>query len=449
MKLAHPQGIRFFGTDEQKKRLIEPSKYTLAEVVRWTAYINFNPLMKEMGLYRAGSAATMLSFLNRLQEAYWKGENEFVSIHARSWENKLADGIRTRIKNALIAASILETDGHYIPNEKSLGYRFTDSFYHDHVIPLRDSNPSFKEIELKPRKQVPCDPTEHEALVLGAMAKNELEVMVDEKRALEILQSKSGNASETIRAIDSIRAFHLVEQLGQNLRIAKHRFFGDFVNIPSSIKSAFIHKDGKEFISLDIKACHPTLLHCLYEGETEIEREEAKKHAKWLAVDFYRKLLQVFSRTMHNTNYRPFIPTERSVVKDQFIKALNSEEFKSEKLRVSKIGGALWDFYRRQFPEQFKRLRKAIESNKDLYVANSGKICVGVGLMALELKVMLPVYLELIKRGLWFIPAHDGLTVEKAGAAIAKKLTEESLGKVVGQGVVTLETWLDKKPITL
>lgn len=449
MELTNPDLIRFFGTDEQKKRLIEPSKYTLAEVLRWTAYINFNPLMKEMGIYKAGSAATMLSFLNRLQEAYWKGENEFVSIHAHSWDNKLADGIRTQIKKALIAANILKTDGRYIPKEKSLGYRFTDSFYHDHVIPLRDSNPSFKKIELKPRKQVPCDPTEHEALVLGAMAKNELEVIVDEQRALEILQSRGGNTSETIRALNSIKAFHLIEELGQNLRIAKHRFFGDFVNIPSSIKSAFKHKDGKEFISLDIKACHPTLLHCLYEGETQTERNEAEKHAKWLAVDFYGKLLQVFSRTMHNTEFRPFIPTERSVVKKQFIKALNSEEFRREKLRVSKIGGALWNFYRRQFPEQFKRLRKAIESNKNLYVSKSGKTCIGVGLMALELKVMMPVYLELIKRGLWFIPAHDGLTMEIAGAAIAKKLTEESLSKVVGQGVVTLEGWLDKEPITL
>ena len=69
MELTNPDAIRFFGTDEQKKRLLEPSKCTLAEVLRWTAYINFNPLMKEMGVYKAGSAATMLSFLNRLQEA--------------------------------------------------------------------------------------------------------------------------------------------------------------------------------------------------------------------------------------------------------------------------------------------------------------------------------------------------------------------------------------------
>ena len=76
----------------------------------------------EMGIFKAGSAASMLSFINRLQEAYWKGQNDFVSIHSRNWENSIADGIRTKIKDALKAADILETDGLYIPKEKSTGY---------------------------------------------------------------------------------------------------------------------------------------------------------------------------------------------------------------------------------------------------------------------------------------------------------------------------------------
>ena len=169
------------------------------------------------------------------------------------------------------------------------------------------------------------------------MAKNEREIRVDEALATKILQSKTGNASEMIRTQQSVRAFYLINQLGQNLRIAKHRFFGDFVNIPSSIKPAFKHKDGKEFISVDIKACTPH--YCIvFTGESKEEVNEARKHARWLAAGFYDKLLQVFSRNMYNTNFRPFIPTNITEVKKQFIKALNSEEFKKDKLRVSKIG---------------------------------------------------------------------------------------------------------------
>ena len=52
-------------------------------------------------------------------------------------------------------------------------------------------------------------------------------------------------------------------------------------------------------------------------------------------------------------------------------------------------------------------------------------------------------------KGAYGLFAHDGLTVEKDGAAVAVKLTERSLKQVVGGGVVTVETWLDKKPIKL
>jgi hypothetical protein len=72
----------------------------------------------------------------------------------------------------------------------------------------------------------------------------------------------------------------------------------------------------------------------------------------------------------------------------------------------------------------------------------------GIGLTAVELKVMRPVYKALMRRNIWFNPAHDGVTVEKDGYLLAKRFIEEQLLKVIGYARVTAETWIDEKPLT-
>jgi hypothetical protein len=63
------------------------------------------------------------------------------------------------------------------------------------------------------------------------------------------------------------------------------------------------------------------------------------------------------------------------------------------------------------------------------------------------MKVMLPVYLQLISRGIWFYPEHDGLAILKKDMEFVEKLLVDSLNHNIGYGLVSKKRWKDQEPL--
>ena len=79
------------------------------------------------------------------------------------------------------------------------------------------------------------------------------------------------------------------------------------------------------------------------------------------------------------------------------------------------------------FPKLFKRIKEFVGTHRNEIISKKGYPSIGIALMAIELKVLYPVYNQLIARGYWFVPMHDGFVVEEDGSSIAVQLTEQSL----------------------
>lgn len=451
MTLKHPEAVRLFGTEQEHHRLKEESHLSIRELVSKQKVYDFVPILKQLGLPNSRASSPMLSTIFNHQLLYSKGENQYVQIHTNSWQNAMSGTKRKKIKDNLEKKKIIEFDPHYTPNEKSQNYRFNKAFHKNFIIPFL-SNPLTTN---KPKNWTPTERiqdrslvTEEQGFVLDAMGTNVLQLDYNEDLAVELfLKRVEGNYKEEAQFNEAFRSLVFKKELANNVQMVKDRFHGPLNRFPKKFRAPIYHISGEEIISLDIVSCHPTFLLAFYIDECEDEIIEHDKLESWIKKGFYKVLQRETFKALQNTRTVNYIPDNRDETKEEFMKALNSEEWSRDKIRKTKVGSHIWNTFRSHFPKLYKRLEIEVKSNQELYRSKSNQLCVGCGLFSLEMKVMLPVYLQLISRGIWFYPEHDGLAILKKDMEFVERLLVDSLNHNIGYGLVSKKRWKDQEPL--
>ena len=451
MTLKNPEAVRLFGTEEEQNRLIEQSHISIRELVSKQKVYDFVLILKQWGLKNCRASSAMLSTIFNHQLLYSKGENQYVQINTNSWQNAMSGAKRKEIKYYLKKKKIIEFDPHYTPNEKSQNYRFNKAFYKNFIIPF-SSNPVTTN---KPKNWTPTERiqdrslvTEEQGFVLDAMGTNVLQLDYNEELAVELfLNQVEGDDRSEALFNEAFRPLVYKKEMANNVQMLKDRFFGSFNRFPRKFRSPIFHISGEEIISLDIKSCHPTFCLVFYLDESEDEILEHRKLESWIEKGFYKVLQRKTFKALRNTRAVNYIPDNREGAKEDFMKGLNSEEWSRDKIRKTKVGPHCWNIFCEHFPILYNRLEIEVKSNQELYRSKSNQLCVGCGLFSLEMKVMLPVYLQLISRGIWFYPEHDGLAILKKDMEFAETLLVDSLNHNIGYGLVSKKRWKDQEPL--
>lgn len=79
-------------------------------------------------------------------------------------------------------------------------------------------------------------------------------------------------------------------------------------------------------------------------------------------------------------------------------------------------------------------MKEQVASNLKYIISKNEKPSFGNGLMAMESKVLDPVYSELMAKELFFIPCHDGVLVEADAVETTITLILRSLKQHTGLG---------------
>jgi hypothetical protein len=426
--------------------------------------LDFKPELKKHGIINAGTCDTICNTIFFNQQFRQKGKNKDVEIGCDSWLKSIAHGDLKKARNKLLEKELIHCDNHKKYGDhgsKAFYYRFTNKGW-EIVKQLRKNPPKLTKCNINKRhkrvekqREEKYDPEEAE--LLDCMADYQFKIKIKDIDGLTRLwdEIKVTSTTVAITVFESSITFIFRELLEKNIILKANRYYCALNRLPKDLRKFFGHEDGKELISLDIGSCYPTFLFGCYKDETEEERNEMGRYIKWLDHDFYRTLLTNVRRYYKNTEkLKQRIPKTRDEVKTDFNASLNSVEWERDKIRKSKITNfdhkfsLTWYVFIKNFPLLFERLVDEINDNKALYISKKNRLCAGIGLTAVELKVMRPVYKALMRRNIWFNPAHDGVTVEKDGYLLAKRFIEEQLLKVIGYARVTAETWIDEKPLT-
>jgi len=426
---------------------------------------NYKPYLKERKVISPGTSDTICNTIRTAQFFRAKSKNDWVEIGHQSWFSAISDGDLNNIREDLIKRRIIVCDKKKLYGEygsKAFYYKFTPKFFKDVIQKQQDDPPVLKKCNVKKRiervkkyKLEDPDPELPALLDYLAMCQQRIHIKdIDEFNKLWNEISKGSHKRASL-AYESFLPFIFRDILEQNIKLQGNRFFCPLNRFPKEFRHFMGLDNGIELFSLDIDSCHPTFLYCFYRGETDVELSEMRKYQDWLEGDFYRRLLSATRNYFHNKpGLLDYIPRNRGEVKTEFLTALNSEAWSGDKISISKIHNTkgyksmCWQTFKANFPILFERLTAEILSNKETYRSKRNKLCAGTGLTAIELKVMRPVYTELMKRGIWCNPSHDGLTVEEDGVVIAAQLMNESLRNHIGLGSVSVETWTTQEPVS-
>jgi hypothetical protein len=431
--LIDPRAYRLF--DANPERDVEGSKVRLRKMIcENDALLDFSGVLKSRGWVKnIIPAVRMLNDIYTHQNLWKEGNNEWVAIGGETgWSTSCSNAKKREIKDQLMTSGCIESDGFklYGPcGSKAFCYRFKIDFHNEVVMRVANQKPVLKKWLKKACRLKQGD------FVLDQEFKRQLEANI---KALEInwigveqiYDQCQHNAALVRQLLQSLRSF-----LDQNLQAyqQRNRIFTPVVNLPSQLRHLVSHKDGKELVKVDIKSCHATFISSRYEAETKEERKEAGVYRNLIKWGFYE--------VMRQQVYIGVRPRGRDEVKRLFNAFLNSREWGNEKIRISYFN-AVGKAFIKKFPILFQRIKDFVRKHGDEIMSRKGYPSIGIALMAIELKVLYPVYNELIARGYWFVPMHDGFVVEQDGLALAVQLTEQSLLERIGAGSVTVEDWI-------
>jgi len=434
-------------------------------MLREQPMVNYKPALSEMNVLSPGTGSTICNTIRTFQLFRQRGKNDWVEIGSESWFSAISDGDLSDFREDLIKRKIIVCDKKKLYAEygsKAFYYKFTPKFFKNVIIKEQDAQPVLKKCNVKKRvervqKYKPEDNDPELGNLLDYLARCQQRIHIqdiDEFNKLWDELSKGSHKKATV-AYEAFLPFIFREILDQNIKLRSNRFFCPLNRFPKKFRHFMGLDTGEKLFSLDIDSCHPTFLYCFYRDETEEESSEMRKYRDWLEGDFYRRLLSATRNYFHNKpGLIDYIPRGRDEVKEEFLTLLNSEAWSDDKIKISKIRktnghkSLCWQAFKANFPILFERLTAEILSNKETYRSKRNKLCAGTGLTAIELKVMRPVYTELMKRGVWCNPSHDGLTVEEDGVVIAAQLMNESLRNHIGLGSVSVETWTTQEPVS-
>ena len=369
----------------------------------------------------------LLDDIHTHQVCHRTKRNPWIEINCNSgWSVKMGNSKRARLLRELEGAGIIECDHDYLYGSygsKAKSYRFSGKFFG--LIPGVEKG----ELLLKKRKAKKPRPDEVEGLdpVLYTAIKANISQLTHNDEELGAFFDRLGRGAKAWKTLQRIcNGFKEGAVV-----FTKGRIFIPPQQVPRSCRSAVVHRDGKQIKDVDIKSCHPTFLFSLYKGMSQSELAEMAVYREYFQAGFYERISE---------NVGTRMPRKRA--KRLFNTFLNDREWSRESIRKEKfnqLGQAFCDL----FPILFSRMEEFVAKNRQELMSKRGGVSIGIGFMAMELKVLEPVYLELTRKGVWWLPFHDGFIVEEAGTTLAVEVALQSLGKVIGMGDVKVTSWTE------
>jgi hypothetical protein len=177
----------------------------------------------------------------------------------------------------LLEAGVLESDGQYIPGKKCKGYRYASKYVtKPTLIPIREKKPEAKPVDRINQKlyshlirslKGPLNILYGEALKFI-----DSELWALQGAAAGIISAKREGQLRYARALSAIRKIrdgNLTWKADETIR----RFYTPITSMPKEVRK-FLHYDGEQLISIDLKNSQPFILLALLRNEFWVCKEE-------------------------------------------------------------------------------------------------------------------------------------------------------------------------------
>lgn len=403
-----------------------------------SCFLNFESALIQRGWQKTNGVKSAIRVLNsifRYQKFFSKVKNGWVEISSNHGFNVSLSGSELRvIKDRLQHSRCIQIKRIKLYGEmgsKAYEYRFEPNFYTSVVERLKSEKPVYlkwSKTEKKPKQDI-TKSERHSILIQVKHNSEQLEVNWEKVEELyETLDTEEKWMLEnSIRPFASeILDHHISEDLNG-------RIYSPYISIHRAYRPFIYHKDGKIIHDVDIKTCHPTFLYSLYQYCSEEEDKERRLYKKIITKgDFYGFIECGINK------FNKGKPVERDRVKQLFSSFLNSDawcdvemELKAKNFKNYRAGkptiNAAGRVFIKKFPVLFERMKEAVKKNLEFVMSKKDKPCLGIALMAMEKDILDPVYSELVARGYFFIPCHDGFLVEDDALNLSMELLRRNL----------------------
>ena len=410
--------------------------------------LDLKPALRKLdwGTTHLTPAQRILTDIHRYQRRFADGKNEWVEIGVVfGFSFTVSPSKLAEIKDLLEAKGCIKISRFklYGPcGSEAYKYKFTPEFYSKAVKPaeqgkavqLRKANKNRKPREIK---------SHSERIGLLQQVKRNSEMLRVDMEAIEDLMGNM-SAGQTVYASSMLEPFY-GELVSHHISEDRNgRIYSPFIQMDRGWRPHVYHEDGKELVDIDIKTCHALLLFANYKKRNDPDsiygEEKEKRLFKQIIVnrDLYKYLGNKVNKYLKKGTY------SRDKIKRYFNSFLNSDawcdgedvqskdfkEYRAGKGYINKVGKA----FDNSFPILFKRMKEQVASNLKYIISKNEKPSFGNGLMAMESKVLDPVYSELMAKELFFIPCHDGVLVEADAVETTITLILRSLKQHTGLG---------------
>lgn len=404
--------------------------------------LDLKPALRKLdwGTKNLTPAQRVMTDIYRHQKRFAAGKNSWVEIGIQyGFSGTYSNKKLASVKDKLEAKGCIEIDRrkrYAKDNPFAFKYRFNDEFYTAAVLPAIEGKP----VQLrranknrKPREIV----THSERIGLLQQVKRNSEMLIPDYEAIETYMSEM-SAGEAIHAASVLTPFlddHIDHYISEDRNL---RVYSPYLQLPRIWRPYVYHKEGKVLVDIDIKTCHALLLFALYSkrGSDYVGEAKEKRLFKRIIVhgDLYKFLRskvnkyrtkRKYSRDEIKKLFNSFLNSSAWCELDQDIRSRDFKEYRAGKGEINKVG----QVFSKAFPILFRRMKEEVAANLPLLKSKKAKPALGNGLMAMESKVLEPVYAELMAKDYFFIPCHDGVLVE----ADAKELTVNLILKSLEQ----------------
>ncbi len=430
------------------------------QVKKFHHNLDFTQVLEGKGLkWSRGGGKPSNKILNDIfnhQKNWKKGNNEWIEISQESGFSikKRYDITKytTRLEDeGLIEITRICIYGSF--GNRCYAYKFDDDFYKNELKSIR-KNKCIIQKRTKSKTHEKRNKIENEELYEIIKNKSE-KIVIDYDRLEKEIDIENGE----IMAEVSFICGGFVKEEGHHIYDdANGRIYSPWIETTKEFRPFIKNKDGKVLVDIDIKSSHPTLLLSLYDkfdykkfaednkaakkawngyrafrdikqggdgvaptGRIPEPEKERLKYKKVLEEDIYTFLQKEVNSKIKHKAYG------RDDIKRMFSAFLNSSSwldeetlshlsFRTKHNKINEVGQT----FIREFPYLFELMKIAATEDQSEILSKKGEPCIGIGLMKIESKLMRPVFEELAKKNLFFIPCHDGVLVEEDAAKLAK-----------------------------
>lgn len=441
------------------------------QVKKYHHNLDFTQALERRGLkWTRGGGKPCNKILNDIynKQKYWKnGKNEWTEISQESgFSIKKRSDIK-RYTNTLENKGIIEVKRYCLYGTygtRCYAYKFGDDFHKNELRSIR-KNKCILQKRTKSKTHEKRNKIENEELY-KIIKNNSEKLVIDYDRLEKEIDIENG---ERLAEVSFICSGFVKEEGHHIYDDVNGRIYSPWIETTKDFRPFINNKDGKVLADIDIKSSHPTLLLSLYDkfdykkfaednkatkkdwneykasrdiqqggdgaaptGRIPEPEKERLKYKKVLQGDIYTFLQKEVNSKIKHKAYG------RDDIKRMFSAFLNSSSWLEEETlshlnfrikhnKINEVGKA----FIREFPNLFELMKEVATKDQSEILSKKGEPCIGIGLMKMESKLMRPVFEELAKKDLFFIPCHDGVLVEEDAVEVTKDKILTSTSKIL------------------